>query len=280
MKDKHSTLRHATNFLFVPATRPERFAKALASGADVVIVDLEDSIAEEEKEAARNLIRMVWSNFSLEQKRQFVIRVNALSSRHYIQDMVLAKELSIACVMIPKAESVDEINGVAQALGNVAIIPLIESAVGIDNIAELAGISTVLRLALGNIDLQADLGMTCDAQELELLPARFRMVVASRIAQLVPPIDGVTPSTEDVARIADDARRSKRMGFGAKLCIHPKQVAIVKTAFMPTEEEIHWAKRVIQADEESHGGVVKLDGRMIDRPVVLLACRTLAIGSE
>lgn len=277
MKNTHSTLQHGTNFLFVPGTRPERFAKALASGTDGVFVDLEDSVAEDEKEVARNLIRMTWNDFTPDQKKRLVIRTNAAGSKHFAPDMVLAKELSISCVMIPKSESADQINGVAQALGNVAIIPLIESALGIDNIGDVAGANSVLRLALGNIDLQADLGMVCDAQESELLPAKFRMVVASRLAQLAPPIDGVTPSTDDVVRIADDAQRAKRMGFGGKLCIHPKQVEIVRNAFMPTEEEINWAKRVIQADEESHGGAVKLDGRMIDRPVVLLARRTLAI---
>ncbi len=280
MKDINSTLQYGTNFLFVPGTRPERFAKALASGTDGVFIDLEDSVAEDEKEVARNLLRMAWSEFTQEQKKRLVIRTNAPNSKHYLQDMVLAKELAISCVMIPKSESGDQINAVAQALGTVAIIPLIESAIGIDNIAEVASASSVLRLALGNIDLQADLGMVCDAQESELLPARFRMVVASRLAELAPPIDGVTPSTDDVVRIADDAQRAKRMGFGGKLCIHPKQVEIVRNAFMPTEEEITWAKRVIQADEDSHGGAVKLDGRMIDRPVVLLAKRTLAIISK
>ncbi|MBU3588299.1 CoA ester lyase [Polynucleobacter sp. 31A-FELB] len=280
MSDIYSTFRSGTNFLFVPGVRPDRFAKALASGADGVLIDLEDSVAEEEKGIARDLTRIAWRNFTKEQRQRLVVRMNAPSSKHFVQDMVLAKELSISCVMIPKSESADQINGVAQALGDVAIIPLIESALGIDNIAEVAGASSVLRLALGNIDLQADLGMVCDAQDSELLPARFKMVVASRLAQLATPIDGITQSTDDVVQIADNAQRAKRIGFGGKLCIHPKQVEIVRNAFMPTEEEIDWAKRVIQADDDSHGGAIKLDGRMIDRPVVLLARRTLAIVSR
>lgn len=280
MKDINSILQYGTNFLFVPGTRSERFSKALASGADGVLIDLEDSVAEDEKEAARNLLRNAWSGFTQEQKKRLVIRTNAPNSKHYLQDMLLAKELAISCVMIPKSESGDQINAVSQALGSVAIIPLIESAVGINNIAGVAGANSVLRLALGNIDLQADLGMVCDVQETELLPARFHMVLASRLAQLAPPIDGVTPSTDDVMRITDDAQRAKRMGFGGKLCIHPKQVEIVRNAFMPTEEEITWAKRVIKADGESRGGAIKLDGRMIDRPVVLLAKRTLAIALD
>ena len=145
MKATHSTLQHGTNFLFVPGTRPERFAKALASGTDGVFVDLEDSVAEEEKEVARNLIRMAWKGFTPEQKIRLVIRTNAAGSKHFTPDLVLAKELSISCVMIPKSESADQINGVSQALGNVAIIPLIESALGIDNIGEVAAANSVLR---------------------------------------------------------------------------------------------------------------------------------------
>ena len=122
--------------------------------------------------------------------------------------------------------------------------------------------------------------MICDRQETELQTARYEIVLASRLAQIAPPVDGVTPSTDDIERITDDAERAKRIGFGGKLCIHPKQVSIVKQAFTPTEEEISWAKRVIEADLASKGGAIKLDGRMIDRPVVLLAQRTIAIAGK
>ena len=122
--------------------------------------------------------------------------------------------------------------------------------------------------------------MVCDQDETELQTARYQIVLASRLAQIAPPIDGVTPSTDDTARISNDAQRAKRMGFGAKLCIHPKQVSIVKAAFMPTDDELAWAHRVIEADQNSKGGAVKLDGRMIDRPVVLLAQRTIALAGK
>jgi citrate lyase subunit beta/citryl-CoA lyase len=174
----------------------------------------------------------------------------------------------------------DEMNGAALLLPNTALIPMIETAIGLDHLREIANANQVIRLALGNLDLQADLGMVCDPQETELQTARYQIVLASRVAQIAPPVDGVTPSTDDVARIQDDAERAKRMGFGGKLCIHPKQVGIVKAAFMPSEEELAWAHRVIEADKASKGGAVKLDGRMIDRPVVLLAQRTIAIAGK
>jgi citrate lyase subunit beta/citryl-CoA lyase len=263
-------------FLFVPGTRPERFAKALDSGADGVIIDLEDAVAEEDKKSARDAIRSAWPTFNAEQKKRLIIRSNSPGSQFYAADLILAQELDVACLLIPKSESLDQINGAAQILPNTAIIPMIETAIGLDRINDIATAEQVLRLALGNLDLQADLGMVCDSQESELQTARFQIVLASRLAQIAPPIDGVTPSTDDIERITNDAERAKRMGFGGKLCIHPKQVPLVKAAFLPSAEEISWAFRVIEADKASKGGAVKLDGRMIDHPVVLLAQRTLA----
>ena len=277
MNPLNTPLGFCSNFLFVPGTRPERFLKALDSGASGVILDLEDAVAEEDKETARTAIRSAWPQFSEEQKKRLVIRTNSPGSKFYSADLILAQELQVACILIPKSESLDQINGAALILPNTAIIPMIETALGLHHLNEIANSNQVLRLALGNLDLQADLGMMCDAQETELQTARYQIVLASRLAQITPPVDGVTPSTDDLPRITDDTERAKRMGFGAKLCIHPKQVAIVQAAFMPTEEEVHWAQRVIEADKASKGGAVKLDGKMIDRPVVLLANRTLAI---
>ena len=280
MNPLNTPLGFSSNFLFVPGTRPERFLKALDSGASAVILDLEDAVAEEDKETARASIRSAWPQFSEEQKKRLVIRTNSPGSKFYSADLILAQELQVACILIPKSESLDQINGAALILPKTAIIPMIETAVGLYKVNEIANSNQVLRLALGNLDLQADLGMICDPQESELQTARYQIVLASRLAQITPPVDGVTPSTDDLARITDDAERAKRMGFGAKLCIHPKQVPIVRTAFMPTEEEIHRAQRVIEADHASKGGAVKLDGKMIDRPVVLLAKRTLAIAGK
>jgi len=280
MNPLDTPLGFSSNFLFVPGTRPERFAKALDSGADAVILDLEDAVPEDEKEHARSAIRAAWPQFTAEQKKRLVLRSNSPGTKFYAADLILAQELDIACLLIPKSESLDQINGAAQILPNTAIVPMIETAIGLDQLKELANSNQVLRLALGNIDLQADLGMVCDLQETELQIARYQIVLASRLAKIAPPIDGVTPSTDDIDRIHADAQRAKRMGFGAKLCIHPKQVAAVKTAFMPSKEEVSWAQRVIEADKASKGGAIKLDGRMIDRPVVLLAQRTLAIAGK
>jgi citrate lyase subunit beta/citryl-CoA lyase len=280
MNPLESPLGFSTNFLFVPGTRPDRFIKALDSGASGVVLDLEDAVPEEDKVSARDAIRTAWPSFSSEQKNRLVIRTNSPGTQFYSADLILAQELQVACLLIPKSESRDQINGAALILPNTAIIPMIETAIGLDQLKEIANSNQVIRLALGNLDLQVDLGMICDRQETELQTARYQIVLASRLAQIAPPVDGVTPSTDDIERITDDAERAKRMGFGGKLCIHPKQVSIVKQAFTPTEEEISWAKRVIEADLASKGGAIKLDGRMIDRPVVLLAQRTMAIAGK
>ena len=280
MSSVDHTLALSSHFLFVPGTRPERFQKALDSGADAVILDLEDAIPEEEKELARNAIRSAWPSFTQEQKGRLVIRSNSPGSKFYSADLILAKELDITCILIPKSESPDQINGAALVLPNTAIIPMIETALGLEHLREIANSNQVIRLALGNIDLQVDLGMTCGVDETELQTARFQIVLASRLAEIAPPIDGVTPSTDNIEQITHDAKRAKRMGFGAKLCIHPKQIAIVQAAFMPSQEDLVWAKRVMEADQASKGGAVKLDGRMIDRPVVVLAQRTLALAGK
>jgi len=280
MNPLDTPLGYSSNFLFVPGTRPDRFLKALDSGADTVVLDLEDAVAEEEKVNARNAIRAAWPSFTQEQKQRLAIRSNSPGSKFYSADLILAQDLSVTCLVIPKSESLDQINGAAAILPNTAIVPMIETAIGLSRINEIANSNQVLRLALGNLDLQADLGMVCDPQETQLQTARFQIVLASRLARIAPPIDGVTPSTDDVTRITDDAQRAKAMGFGGKLCIHPKQVPIVKATFMPTADETAWANRVIEADTASKGGTVKLDGRMIDRPAVLLARRTIALAGK
>ena len=273
-------IAYASTFLFVPGNRPERFIKALNSGAHAVIFDLEDAVAEEDKNVARSAIRQAWPSFSKEQRQRIVIRSNAPSTRFYGEDLMLAEELTIACLLIPKSESIDQINGAADVLPSSAIIPMIETARGLQQIDAIANAQQVIRLALGNLDLQADLGMVCDAQETELQVARFGLVLASRLAEIAPPVDGVTIATDDIDRIMADALRGKRLGFGAKLCIHPAQVPIVSKAFTPTEAELQWSNQVIEADKASKGGVVKLNGRMIDRPVVLLAKRLLALAGK
>ncbi len=267
----------ARTFLFVPATRPERFAKALASGADAVIIDLEDAVAPADKLAARQMLAQAWPGFSMAERARVLVRVNAGATAWHGDDLTLLGQLGVAGAVLPKAESVAHLAHVAAVLGSACtLLPLIESVAGLDAADALAHSPQVLRLAFGNLDFQADAGMACGPDEAELQPVRLVLVLASRRAQLASPVDGVTPGTQDTVQLALDAARGRRGGFGGKLCIHPLQVAVVNAAFAPSAAELDWARRVVAAFEAGGGGVFSLDGRMVDAPVLRLAQRTLA----
>ncbi len=274
------TLAAARSFLFVPATRPERFAKALGSQAHAVIIDLEDSVAPSEKALARDALANVFGQLSGVQRSRVLVRLNAEGTAWAFDDLKLLCQLraqGLTGVMVPKSESGDALRSISQMLGaSVALLPQIESVAGLDAVDALAQVSGACRLVFGNLDFQADLGLSCAPEEVELLPVRLALVLASRRANLPAPVDGVTLGTHDNVQLQADAQRSRRGGFGAKLCIHPAQVAVVNAAFSPTTAEMDWARRVLKAFEACGGGVFSLDGRMVDAPVVRLARRTLA----
>lgn len=267
----------ARSFLFVPATRPERFAKALASGADAVIIDLEDAVAPGEKAQARQLLAQAWASLAMTGRARVLVRVNAGNTAWHGDDLNLLGGLGVAGVVLSKAEHAAQLSHVAAVLGPACVlVPLIESVAGLDAADALARCPQVLRLAFGNLDFQADAGLICGPDEAELTAVRLAVLLASRRALLPSPIDGVTAATQDTAQLARALLRCRSGGFGAKLCIHPSQVAAVNAAFTPSPAEIDWARRVLAASEAAGGGVVSLDGRMVDTPVLLLAQRTLA----
>ena len=272
-----SPLSQARSFLFVPGHRPERLAKALASGADAVIVDLEDAVPLDAKDTARAALVAGWSVLDDAQRARLLVRVNPAGTPWHAADLAAVAGLSgLGAVMLPKAENVQQIEAVALASQR-PVLPLVESAEGVGQMDAMARASGVLRLGLGHIDLQADLGMHCGPDETELAPIRVALVVASRRAGLPAPVDGVTTATTDEEVLARDAQRSRRFGFGAKLCIHPAQVAGVHQALAPTEAECAWAERVLAAEVEARGGAFSVDGKMVDPPVLLLARRLLQL---
>lgn len=272
----------ARAFLFVPADRPERHARALTTGAGGVIVDLEDAVAPERKVQARDQLAASFAALPAGDRRRLLVRINAAGTPWHDDDRALIGALAaqglIAGIVLPKAERAADLSRLAGAAGpSAALVPLIESAAGLAAVDELAAGPQVLRLAFGNLDFQADLGLACDADEAELVPVRLALLLASRRAGLPAPIDGVTPDWRDAVRLAADTARARRGGFGAKLCIHPDQVAPVHAALGPTAQELAWARRVVEAVRAAGGGVVSLDGRMVDAPVVRLAERLLAL---
>jgi citrate lyase subunit beta/citryl-CoA lyase len=265
----------AGSYLFVPANRPERYAKALGSGADAVIVDLEDAVGPELKTQARDALHD-WLQAQAVAPRNLWIRINAADTGWHADDLRCFADAPIGGIMLPKADAVEVIRDIAQAFTHgQRVLPLIESARGVARMRELAAAPGVARLAFGAIDLQVDLDMQCDAQESELLHFRLEMVLASRLAGIEPPVDGVTTAFDDPGLVEQAARRARRLGFGAKLCIHPRQVAAVNRAFLPSADELAWARAVMAAVEAGDGGAISLDGKMIDKPVILQAQRML-----
>ena len=253
------------SYLFVPADRPERYAKALASGADAVIVDLEDAVAASAKDAARAALA-AWLDGG---GSGIAVRINDAASAAFDDDLRLVARAGVAAVVVPKAERVDDLARVRAAAPSAALLPLIETAAGIARAREIASAPGVARLAFGSIDLQLDLGIEGDGDE--LLVFRSELVLASRLAALAAPVDGVSTAIDDAAALDADTRRARRLGFGAKLCIHPRQIAPVHAAFAPSAAEIAWAERVVAATAQAPGAAVAVDGRMVDRPVLLRA---------
>jgi citrate lyase subunit beta/citryl-CoA lyase len=259
--------------LFVPGVRPERFDKALASGADAVIIDLEDAVAPGDKDLARSAVA-AWLHArpaaaELHTTATLLLRVNGVDTSAFADDLALVRHAAFAAIVVPKVESADGVAALAAA-GVRTVIPMIETLAGMDAATAIASAPGVSRLAFGSLDFQADLGMR-DALDEELLPFRTQLVMASRRAGIGAPIDGVTTAIDNAEILSADVLRARRLGFAGKLCIHPRQVTLVNALFAPTPDEVAWATRVVAATDETRGGAVAVDGMMVDTPVLLRA---------
>lgn len=261
------------SYLYVPGNRPDRFDKACAAGADAVIIDLDDAVPAAEKAAARNALS-TW----LAPDKRVLVRVNGAATQWFAEDLRACELPGVIGLILPKTESVTAEVVALCKKRNVALLPLIETAVGMDQAKIIAASPCVQRLLFGSIDFQFELGIDGDGDE--LLAFRSQLVLASRLAGIQSPVDGPCTSWEDAGLLTTDCLRAKRLGLGGKLCIHPRQVATVNAMFSPSEQEIAWARRVLDAAHRSSGAAVAVDGRMIDRPVILKAERIVAIAAE
>ena len=266
------TIDSVRSALFVPASRPERILKALASGADRVIVDLEDAVEEALKEQARsNLERFL----DEQPEAQVLVRVNAPEHWAHEADLALCQRFpGVTGILLPKAETVDQIAR-AHATGK-AVWPIIESAKGLNALPQLATAQGVDRLSFGSLDLGLDLGLRTgsEAAGQVLGHARYAVLLHSRVAGLAAPLDGVYPAIQDVDGLRRHVEFARDMGFGGALCIHPGQVEVIHRALRPSEAELDWARRVVEK-AQGGAGVFTLDGQMVDAPVILRARATL-----
>ena len=258
----------ARSLLFVPGDRPDRFAKAEASGAHQVIYDLEDAVGPGMKDSARNAVFA-----RLADGDTGVVRINAIDTEWFADDLTLLKSLPLASVMLPKAD-IASVARTAEALAGRPLIALIETARAVMDVAALAAAPGVSRIAFGSIDFSADSGIADEGEA--MTPVRVQIVLASRAAGLPPPIDGVSVEFKDPARMREHALKARQFGFGGKLCIHPAQVAAIQAAFQPTPDELDWATRVLDAFEASGGAATAVDGKMVDKPVVERARRMVS----
>lgn len=279
-------------YLFVPGNRPERFAKALASGADRIIIDLEDAVAPGAKATARTAIAH-WMDAAVsttDERSKVLIRINDAATPWHADDLLLARSVHATCVMLPKCESASQVAQILTQLASGAtVLALVETARGLLVLNDIAKARGVARLAFGSLDYMVDLDIPSlrgDAEadgagagngvsNLALDHAAIQIAIASRAAGLPSPVAGVTPEL-DAAQVTADMLHSRSLGFGAKMCIHPAQVAAVRAALLPTAQELAWAQRVLQAWQASGGGAIQVDGKMVDRPVVLKAERIVA----
>ena len=258
------------SYLFVPGNRPDRFEKARGAGADAVILDLEDAVPVESKAEARAAVA-AW----LDPDRPAYVRVNGAATEWFEADLEAIARPGIAGVVLPKAETPDDIARVSARIPEGAsVLPLLETAPGVWEARGLADTPRVERLAFGSIDFQLDTGI--DGEGEELLYARSRLVLASRVAGVLPPLDGVTAALDDPERLAADVDHARRLGFGGKLCIHPDQVEAINHGFAPSKTEVTWARRVLEASEGAGAGAFRLRGEMVDRPVIERARGILA----
>lgn len=269
--------QNARSALFVPGDRPERFAKALASGADYIIIDLEDAVDEQFKSQARqNILEFSQAH----PQANILVRINAADHPQHDPDIAMCKVCAnIVGILLPKAETTEQLAHTAQA--GKAIWPIIESARGLTAIANLAQAANIARMCLGTVDLALDLNLEDgSAAETILDQARYTVLLHSRANSLGAPLDGVFVALDDHEGLACAAQRSKAMGFAGMLCLHPKQVPVIHKAWEPTADALAWARKVLVAADGSENGAFRLDGQMIDAPVLARARKLISLAEH
>ncbi len=281
--------------LFVPGTRLDRVPKALATDADVVIIDLEDAVSPKLKDKARSEVVQLLMTTKHE---NLVVRVNGTETKYFDADISAIVGTGVLLVIVPKVETALDIELINTALlkaedsrkidrGSTPVIALIESAAGVENISEITKAETIpsrlYTVAFGAADYTLDMGIEMTPDGTELLYARSRLPIACKAAGLAPPLD--TPfmlDLKDLDALQKDVSAAKQLGFQGKLCIHPNQVAIVNQTFSPTPEKIEWAKKIVEAFEEAESAgqsALQIDGKFVDTPVVMQARRILKLSS-
>jgi citrate lyase subunit beta / citryl-CoA lyase len=270
------------SYLYVPGARPDRFAKAMASGADAVIFDLEDSVPVTAKAQARAaVVDFLRAVPSVEPPGpELWVRVN--SGEAGIADVrAVAPECAVFGLCVAKAEGAGqlaELDRLLTTLGSTASVePLLETAAAILAAREIAAAPRVRRLQIGEADLAADLSVVPSRDGTELLWARSAVVTASAAAGLDSPVGGVSTEFSDLGAYAESTRALRGLGFWGRACIHPAQLPVTHQVFTSSESELAWAHAVVATLADARRGVATgPDGRLVDEAVARIARRILA----
>jgi citrate lyase subunit beta/citryl-CoA lyase len=266
-------------YLFSPADQAGKLEKAAASDADVVLIDLEDGVSVDRKEAARHQASAFLQSYGGRRDYpRFVIRCNPAASPYFADDLQLLRECGVSGVMIPKCEGADEIRAIHDAVPQAELIPLLESAKGVHHVERIAeSCAQVRRVAFGAADFALDVGADWSAGGEERKYAMGQIVLLSRVAGLEPPIDAVFPLLNDKEAFVRDAALGRQFGFYGKMIIHPRHIEWTREAYKVPEAELAWCRQAVRLYETGAGaaGAVQLEGKLIDLPVYTKAKRTL-----
>jgi citrate lyase beta subunit len=263
-------LPHLRSLLFAPGSDERKLAKALASAADAVVCDLEDAVARQDKEAAREVTRAALAGAGPGPAR--LVRVNAVGTPWHDDDLALAATLDLDGVVLPKSSP--EAIATLGADGP-PIVAIVETAMGLRQAFEIASQPRVAALVLGSVDLGAEVGLEPRPDAQEILYARSKVAIDSAAAGLRGPFDVVHLDFGDDAGLEEQCRLGRALGFRGKACIHPAQIETINRVFAPSEDEIAWARRVVESFEGQSDGVLAVNGTMVDKPVVDRARRIL-----
>nr|WSY55639.1 CoA ester lyase [Streptomyces sp. NBC_00886] len=261
-------------WLYVPGDRPPIVAKALVVGADVVVVDLEDAVAPDRKDYARAATAEL-----LREPRVDVpvhVRVNALDTPWAADDLrTLAPLPGVSGLRLPKVTSAEEVVAVAEKARGLPLYALLETALGIEGAFSIAAAHPALHgIALGEADLRADLGVR---EDVGLDWSRSRVIVAARAAGLAPPPQSVHPDIRDLEGLAASCAHGRALGFLGRAAIHPRQLPVIDSAYLPTDRELEQAETIVKAATQEKGAQALPDGRFIDAAAVAAAQRTLSL---
>ncbi|SFE92492.1 citrate lyase subunit beta / citryl-CoA lyase [Bacillus sp. OV194] len=274
-------------WMFVPGSDEKKLQKAGSLSADVLIYDLEDAVSPDEKEMARTRVRKA---IDLHANKVNFVRINSYQSPYFYEDLTNVLRAGVSGIVLPKAETSEQIVFLDRIISEletkrnmdscqIKIVPIIESALGVHHAFEIASASPrVIHMAFGSMDFALDIRADLTKSGMELLYARSHLVIASKAAGIEGPIDTVYVDIKDCDGLLKETTLIKQLGFHGKLIIHPDQIELVNQIFAPTKEEIKEAERLVKTFERSlvnGSGVLQLDGKMVDLPIVDRARRIL-----